>query len=109
MSSANEVTNPVELLVMPTKRSKNYVQFFYAGHGDEPFICGVDGHFTSDTLDEIAKDFLSEGLDSFDKGAGDYLYQVTYEPEQRGEYGMIEIAAWWDLVEVLFEPLNEEA
>ena len=95
-------------LIMPTKRVNNYVQFFYAGEGDDPFICGVDGHFTADAINDIEKDFLSEDCDAFDKGAGDYLFKVIYEPEQRGEYGRIEYAAWWDLSEVLFEPLDDQ-
>lgn len=93
-------------IIMPTKRKKSYVQFFYSGE-DDPFICGVDGHFTSDAMDDISKEFL-ECMDSFDKGAGDYLYQVWREQEQTGEYGMIEIPAYWSLEEVLFEPLEYE-
>lgn len=94
-------------IILPTKKKKHYVQFFYPGEGDQPFICGVDGHFTADMLDEIEKDFLSEGFDAFNKGAGDYLFQVSYNSEQRGEFGMIEIPAWWELTEVLFEPVNK--
>jgi hypothetical protein len=103
------MSNPIDSIVMPTKRGKNYVQFFYNGE-DEAFICGVDGHFTADTLDDIVNDFLENPdetyVDAFSKGAGDYLYLATYNPEQRGEFGMVEIAAWWELDEVLFEPLE---
>jgi len=92
-------------LTMPTKREKSFVQFFYVV-GDDPFICGVDGHFTPETLNEISTEFLEENDDAFSKGSGDYLFQVNYENEQRGEYGVVEISGWWNLTEVLFEPLT---
>jgi len=94
-------------IVMPTKRDKHYVQLFYNVQ-DAPFICGIDGHFTIDNLGEIqdaiedTDEYLAE---VFHKGAGDYLFQVWHEPEQTGEYGRVEIAAYWGWEEVIFEPM----
>ncbi len=95
----------LECGVMPSKRKKHYVQFFFSGQ-DEPFICGVDGHFTSDILDEIQSEFLEENDESFSKGAGDYLFQVWRESDQIGEEGRIENPGYWMLNEVSFEPLE---
>lgn len=95
-------------IVMPSSRNKTYVQFFYSGH-DAPFICGADGHVTSDMMDEVESEYLEGfelcGSDVF-KEAGDYLFQVNRESAQTGEFGRIEIPEYWNVCFVRFEPLS---
>ena len=77
-----------------------YICVFYQD-GDTPIILGRWGFLESDVIE---KDFF-EDLDVeelFSKGEGEYYYKVSHEPEQRGEYGRVEIEGYFDFQLVKF-------
>ena len=90
----------------PSDEKTLIVQVFYQ-KGDEPFICGVNGMINDTTLDEIHEELVEyENIGIFDKGDGDYLFKAGYEPDQRGEYGIVEHAAYWQLDICGYRPVN---
>lgn len=87
----------------PSERKEIYIQFFYIER-EQPFICGADGHITTGMLDEIERDCLEFGVF---KDPGDYLFKVNFEPDVIGEYGRVELAGYWDMTLISFDPLKE--
>lgn len=85
-----------------TERSNKYVQYMYLGCDDVHFIA-CDGCFSDEDIETITAQ-LEES--EFPKGHGDYMYKVSYEPAQLGEYGAVEIAEYFELDEVLFRPMS---
>ena len=75
---------------------KPVIQIFYQVR-DDPFICGICGGLTIESLQEIEKDCIENKDDYFIDGDGEYIFSVTYNKEQRGEYGYIEISGYWEL------------
>lgn len=69
------------------------------------FICGVCGHVTVDMLREVEEDALDEELALASLGEGVHTFSVMRIEEQKGDYGRVEVAAYWDLVHVNSRPL----
>ena len=85
----------------PSDRKKTIIEVFMQ-KGDPAFICGVNGHITTETMEAIEKD-INENRDDDEKD-GRYLYEITYIEAQTGDEGRIELPAHWDLSEIAFEP-----
>lgn len=85
-----------------TDRKDRYVQYLYLG-GDELHFIASDHALGDEEIDSITENLLEL---EFPKGPGDYMYKINYEPPQRGEYGVVEIAEYFDLEEVLFRPIR---
>jgi len=73
-------------------------------HCDEepPFIWWCHGHIGGDVLSDIEEELANRPEDILDKGFGDYEFKVTRDPGQYGEYGMCEIAPYWDFTDISF-------
>lgn len=82
--------------------SKLTVTVFYMSELETPFICAVNGSVTTGVLDEIEGDIQNFEDSMFEDGPGEYTFSVTREPGQYGEYGMCEIAPYWDFNLELF-------
>ena len=92
----------------PSENTTLFVQVFYQ-KGDDPFICGVNGPITDLTFDQIHSELEEyEQTELFNRGDGNYLFRASYEPEQRGEYGAIEHAAYWQLDIANFRNVKEQ-
>lgn len=65
--------------------------------GDDAFICAAHGRFTVDVLQDIERQILENPIEGPD---GNYEYSVNYLPAETGEFGMIEIAAGWELEQI---------
>lgn len=80
----------------------NTVKVFYQ-KGNDPFIFEVNGKFTIPSLEEIEQD-----LQEYEnwKGDGEYLFRVHREQEQRGDFGRIEVPAYWDVDLLEFKPVD---
>lgn len=97
-----------EELTMPTDMKNTLVQMFYSGQ-DQPFICGAYGNVSM--LDDIEKEWLGDEEledDQIFKEAGNYLFECFWEPPQIGEFGMVELAGYWNLELRLFKPLPDD-
>jgi len=80
------------------------VEVFYQS-GDDPFVCGAQGHVTPDVLEEIEKGLKDERDDgTFDKGDGSYLFRATHQEGQYGDEGRCEIPPHWELDFIAFKP-----
>ena len=94
--------SPAPLLgSFPSDNAKTIIEVFQQ-KGDPAFICGVNGHITTETMEAIEKD-INENRDDDEKD-GRYLYEITYSEAQTGDEGRIELPAYWDLSEIAFEP-----
>jgi hypothetical protein len=87
---------------MPSSLDRLMVEVFYQA-GDDPFVCGVTGHVTVESLFKIEAECRNEGADFFDKGDGSYLFEASWFSGQYGEYGQCELPPGWDMVLVAFE------
>ena len=98
--------SPAPLLgSFPSDNAKTIIEVFQQ-KGDPAFICGVNGHITTETMEAIEKD-INENRDDDEKD-GRYLYEISYSEAQTGDEGRIELPAYWDLREIAFTP-NDEA
>ena len=105
-ASARPSLSPATLLgSFPSDNSKTIIEVFQQ-KGDPAFICGVNGHITTETMEAIEKD-INENRDDDEKD-GRYLYEITYIEAQTGDEGRIELPAYWDLSEIAFKP-NEKS
>lgn len=93
---------PLDCKVMPSNLDALMVEFFYQA-GDDPFVCGVTGHVTTEALFKIEAEAKQESESLFDKGDGSYLFEATWFSGQYGEYGQCELPPGWDLEWVAFE------
>jgi hypothetical protein len=66
---------------------------------DAIFICGVWGSITADAIEAIEKDLAEPGewIDHAPDNAITVRCSVEWVPDQRGAYGMVELAGYWDL------------
>lgn len=92
------------MLPFPSDRKATLVEIFHL-HGDPLFICGVHGHITGDMLDEVEKE-AEENLTESGWEDGTYLFEVTYISAQTGEYGRVELSAYWHLERVGYRPID---
>ena len=86
-----------------TDRKEQYVQYLYLGDDENVHFVASDGCFSNEDIESIT---ASLEQSEFPKGDGEYMYLATYQPAQLGEYGAVEIAAWFELEEVLFRPIE---
>lgn len=87
----------------PSKRKDLLIEVFCVGLGTPPFICGVNGHATTNALEEIEVALIEE-MDTdeyatFEKGDGTYLFKAIHEPADEGT------SAYWELEQIAFEPI----
>lgn len=68
-------------------------------------IFAVYGHIDTTSLCDIEKEL---NHDEHEYSPGEYIFNVYYEPDQRGEYGVIEQLAYWDLTIVSFKEVAKE-
>jgi hypothetical protein len=78
---------------------------------DETFICGINGKIHIGALQELEEAIIEYQKDEDEtarpcKEPGGYTFKAYYERPQRGEYGRIEIAGYWDLTLVSFKPFE---
>jgi len=91
-----------EIMARSVEKENLFIEIFYLS-GDDPFIFGVNGRVTVAELNSILSDAQDSEL--FDHGDGDYLCAASYNEAQTGEYGVIEIPAYWELSVLHFEPI----
>jgi len=89
----------------PSDKKDLLVEVFYVGVGTPPFIYGVEGHVTTNALEEI-EDMVIEEADpadytTFEKGEGTYLFKAKHEPADEG------CSAYWELEAVAFKPMPD--
>ena len=89
----------------PSKRKKTIIEVFRQ-KGDPSFICGVEGWILGHVIEAIEKD-INDNRDDNEKD-GRYLYEIRYIEAQTNNEGRVEMPAYWDLLEIAFEP-NAEA
>lgn len=92
--------------IMPSDLDKLLVEVFYQS-GNDPFICGVIGHATAESLHRIEKDCLENKEDIFDIGDGNYLFEANWFSGQYGEHGQCEFPPCFELEIVAFEEVKE--
>lgn len=63
-------------------------------NGGGNYIHWVNGQITTGALCDI-EDQLNDSEAELDDG--EYLLACNYEPDQRGEYGVIEIPGYWNI------------
>jgi hypothetical protein len=80
-----------------------------------PVITACSGPLGYHSIDEIQSQLSTDAENgnleyyNFDKGDGNYLYNVTYQPPQYGEYGTVEIPEYWDFDALGFKPIRTHA
>ena len=90
-------------MILPSARGRTFVEVYYlVDHA--PFICGVDGHITSEILSEIESDMTES--EYWKRGSGLYLCAVQWIDAQIGDEGRVELPGYWDLDIVQFEPME---
>ena len=88
--------------------SELQVEFFYL-KGDPAFICRVDGRATVGALSDIEAEMNNEMIDrNFPNGDGLYLFDAEHNAAQHGEYGRIELPAYWELELLEFRAHSNE-
>lgn len=88
-------------------KSSNGLQVgVYYDEGDPAFICRVNGRATVGVLSDIEAQINDDVDASLLKGNGVYLFDVGYIEAQRGEYGRIELAGYFDLTLIEFTEVN---
>jgi len=90
--------------IMPSSQSPELEIFFLSG--EEPFVCGANGHITIAMLTEIEQDCCENVTDMFDQGDGSYLFSMHFNDAQRGDEGRIEIQAYWEFDLICFAPIS---
>ena len=90
-------------MTRPSEMVKHYVEVFYQS-GDPPFIYGLSGLFTKESIEDIEKDLI-ENPDEYFHHNGTYLFQAVYvdnHPEDGGPHFELE------QVEFHKEPTQQE-
>lgn len=70
------------------------------------FICGFCGNPCC--LEEIEKELLNAERE-WPKEEGIYLYEAYYISAETGEFGRIELPAYWEFKEIYFKPSEESS
>lgn len=83
-----------------------HIKVSWIEQGFPPFIYWAHGHIGGNTLAELEEELVGRPEDICDKGFGDYEFRVTWDPGQYGEYGVCELAPYWDFGDVSFTPLS---
>ena len=84
---------------------KTIVGLFYIEGDDGPFVCAVNGHITTEAIEEIEQDIKDNGNDGFDKGDGSYLFRAVWQEGQYGPEGRCEIAPYIELEFLKYEAI----
>ena len=87
----------------PSDNAALLIEVCYA-QGDYAFVCGVNGSLACDAIESIEKDFADNPDEDFDHGDGSYLFSAKWEPEQRGEFGRVELRGYWCLTFIDYRP-----
>ncbi len=77
-----------------------YIRVFHQLDEHDPFITAVSGNLTIENLETIEKELTANQPEN----SGEYIYSVTFQEAQLGEFGMIEIASYWETTEVSYSP-----
>jgi hypothetical protein len=96
------VQKAIQEFSFPSDQERTLVEIFYQ-KGYDPFVCGLNGCTNGEMIQEIEKELTA---DFFERGDGLYLYTVTWEPDQTGEYGRVELPGYWDLEFIAFKPIT---
>lgn len=80
------------------------VEVFYI-RDHPPFVCGINGHYCAEMIENIEETLSEDTENTLDKGNGNYLYRATYVAAQHGENGRLELPAYWDLSYLAFRPI----
>jgi hypothetical protein len=97
----DEIEDVVGLFDHYIKKPLLYVQYFGDGEVYISGCCGLLG-----TIDEVEDMIKENESEYFEKGEGDYYFKCTYNSEQTGEYGMVEVPAYWEADLVSFKPYD---
>ena len=81
----------------------NQIKVFYQ-NGDDKFIFWIHGGFTVESLNEIENELNDPECQILFIEDGEYLLNVHWEKEQRGNYGMIELEGYWDFEVIEITP-----
>ena len=83
------------------------IEIFYM-LSEDAFVCGAYGSITIEMLTDIEKDFKDNYNDGLDQGDGTYTFKVVRDEGQFDGMGRCEIAPYWDLTLIKFEPIPKE-
>lgn len=93
---------------MPKDKKDLLIQFYAPDDEEiEPFICGVCGHAPIGYLELIEEEAIKYKEDYFDKGAGDYLFEVAKRPSEGGDYGETFYPEGFEFSEIKFTPEHQ--
>ena len=79
--------------------SESFVEVCVVGDAP-PFVCGAHGHITADMLAKIDNDLADGAWDFSNTGEGLHLCRATWEKEQTGDFGCVEIPGHFDLAHI---------
>ena len=83
------------------------IEVFYLD-GDAPFVCAANGPVTGDMIGTIEQDIKDDGMDECDKGDGSYFCEAVWQEGQYGPEGRCEIAPYFELTFLRYEPVPTE-
>jgi hypothetical protein len=98
------VQKAIKEFPFPSDQERTLVEIFYQ-KGDDPFVSGLHGCTNRDMIQEIEQILNDNQADVFDMGDGQYLYRASWEPDQTGEFGRVELPGYWDLEFIAFKPV----
>ena len=91
----------------PAGTSPAIIQVFYQ-KGDVPFVYGVNGWMTQESITEINTEIAEYADVYFEEGNGDYLLRALYfEGQSCPESGRWEIAPCWQLEFIEFRAIEK--
>jgi hypothetical protein len=88
--------------VEPTNDSSLHIKVTYYQNEGPPSIYWCHGNIAGDVLSDIEEEMVKRPEDILDKGFGDYEFKVTRDPGQYGDYGICEMAPYWDFTDISF-------
>lgn len=86
----------------PSDETKTLVEVSFGIQDLEPMITGWHGRMNPGIFEEISEAVLDPEFYHFTKGAGEYLFEVSWEPEQTGEFDRVELTGYWDFLPMAF-------
>lgn len=86
----------------PSEHESLLIEVLYT-EGDGGYICGVCGNITPHDLQKIEEEDLP--INEMNQGSGCYLFRADFIPAQVGDWGRIELPAYFELTLIDFKPL----
>jgi hypothetical protein len=83
-------------MTFPSDDKKIFIEVSFGIPDCGQFITGWSGRMYGDSHSECSAEIANPEFAHFTNGPGEYLFEVSWQPEQTGEYGRVEIPSYWD-------------